>query len=177
MVELNNLQFTVAQALQFLVFTSRLLATDLNIETIIWNHYAVFLLFRLQSLVLLSPNLHSTNLHNSLTAPNCTALVPIRFSTANFPTSDRWRLVPALNCTLLQPTTDYKRPLLYPISLRRVLTENTLRHSYTANSLVRWLSPSNEIQTFVLLLLARIAGCLSSRCMAMIMYFWLALKL
>jgi hypothetical protein len=38
------------------------------------------MLFRLQSLC---TNLYSTTLHNSLTAPNCTALVPIRFSTAN----------------------------------------------------------------------------------------------
>jgi hypothetical protein len=33
--------------------------------------------------VLLCPSLYSTNLHNSLTAPNYTALVPIRLSTAN----------------------------------------------------------------------------------------------
>jgi hypothetical protein len=33
--------------------------------------------------VLLCPNLYSTDLHNSLTAPNCTALLPIRFSTAS----------------------------------------------------------------------------------------------
>jgi hypothetical protein len=33
--------------------------------------------------VLLCPNLYSTNLYNSLTAPNCTSLVSIRLSTAN----------------------------------------------------------------------------------------------
>jgi hypothetical protein len=43
--------------------------------------------------------------------------------------------------------------------------------------LARCLLPSNELQTFVAQLLARIAGCLSSRCMATIMYFWHVLKL
>jgi hypothetical protein len=40
---------TVAHALGFSVFISRLLATDLNTETGTSNHYEVFLLFRLQS--------------------------------------------------------------------------------------------------------------------------------
>jgi hypothetical protein len=48
--DLHNFHFTVAQALGFSVFTSRLLATDLNTETSASNHYEVFLLFRLQSL-------------------------------------------------------------------------------------------------------------------------------
>jgi hypothetical protein len=39
-------QFTVAHALGFSVFTTRLLATDLNTETSASNHYEVFLLFR-----------------------------------------------------------------------------------------------------------------------------------
>jgi hypothetical protein len=46
--ELHNFQFTVAHALGFQVFTSRLLATVLNTETSTSNHYEVFLLFRLQ---------------------------------------------------------------------------------------------------------------------------------
>jgi hypothetical protein len=46
---LHNLQFTVTHALGFSVFTSRLLATDLNTETSTWNHYAVFLSFLVQS--------------------------------------------------------------------------------------------------------------------------------
>jgi hypothetical protein len=41
---------TAAHALGFQVFTSRLLATDLNIQTSTSNHYEVFLQFRLQSL-------------------------------------------------------------------------------------------------------------------------------
>jgi hypothetical protein len=41
--DLHTLQFTVAHALGFPVFTSRLPATDLNRETIISNHYKVFL--------------------------------------------------------------------------------------------------------------------------------------
>jgi hypothetical protein len=40
---LYNLQFAVADALGFSVFTSRLLATDLNTEIITSNHYEVFL--------------------------------------------------------------------------------------------------------------------------------------
>jgi hypothetical protein len=47
--DLHNLQFTIAHALGFSVFTSRLLATDLNTETSVSDHYEV-LLFRLQSL-------------------------------------------------------------------------------------------------------------------------------
>jgi hypothetical protein len=43
--DLYNLQFTVAQALGFSVFTSRVLATDLNTETRSSNHYEVFLPF------------------------------------------------------------------------------------------------------------------------------------
>jgi hypothetical protein len=43
--DLNPFQFTVAHALGFSVSTSRLLATDLNTETITANHYEVFLPF------------------------------------------------------------------------------------------------------------------------------------
>jgi hypothetical protein len=46
--DLHNLQFTVANAL-ISVFTSRLLATDLNTETSTSNHYEVFLPFLVQS--------------------------------------------------------------------------------------------------------------------------------
>jgi hypothetical protein len=74
----THFQFTAARALGFSVSTSCLLAMDLNTDTITSNHYEVFLLLRLQSFC---TNLYSTNLHNSLTAQSCTALVPIRFST------------------------------------------------------------------------------------------------
>jgi hypothetical protein len=47
--DLHNLQFTVAHALGFSVSTSRLLATDLNIETSTSNHYEVFLPCLVQS--------------------------------------------------------------------------------------------------------------------------------
>jgi hypothetical protein len=47
--DLHNLQFPVAQALGFSVFTSRLLATDLNTETSTSNHYEVFFPFLVQS--------------------------------------------------------------------------------------------------------------------------------
>jgi hypothetical protein len=44
-----RVQSTVAHALGFSVSTSRLLATDLNIETSTSNHYEVFLPFLVQS--------------------------------------------------------------------------------------------------------------------------------
>jgi hypothetical protein len=44
-----NLQFTVACSLRFFVFTSRVLATDLNTETSTSSHYEVFLPFLVQS--------------------------------------------------------------------------------------------------------------------------------
>jgi hypothetical protein len=47
--DLHTFQFTVAHALGFLFYTSRLLATDLNTETITSNYYEAFLLVRLQS--------------------------------------------------------------------------------------------------------------------------------
>jgi hypothetical protein len=45
--DLHTLQFTVAHALGFSASTSRLLATDLNTETITLNCHEVFLLFYL----------------------------------------------------------------------------------------------------------------------------------
>jgi hypothetical protein len=47
--DLHTFQFTVAHAVGFSVSTSRLLATDLNTETIISNRYEVFLPFLVQS--------------------------------------------------------------------------------------------------------------------------------
>jgi hypothetical protein len=47
--DLHNLLFTVIYALGFSVSTSRILATDLNIETITSNHYEVFLPFLVHS--------------------------------------------------------------------------------------------------------------------------------
>jgi hypothetical protein len=50
--DLHNLEFTFAHALGLSVFTSHLLAMDLNTETSTSTHYEVFLLFclHLQSL-------------------------------------------------------------------------------------------------------------------------------
>jgi hypothetical protein len=45
----THFQFTVAHALGFFVFTSRVLVTDLNTETSTSNHYEVFLPFLVQS--------------------------------------------------------------------------------------------------------------------------------
>jgi hypothetical protein len=47
--DLHNFQFTVAHALGFSAFTSRLLATDLNTETSTSNHCELFLPFLVQS--------------------------------------------------------------------------------------------------------------------------------
>jgi hypothetical protein len=47
--DLHTFKFTIAHALGFSLSTSRLLATDLNIETITSNHYEDFLPFILQS--------------------------------------------------------------------------------------------------------------------------------
>jgi hypothetical protein len=41
--DLLTFQFTAVHAIGFSVSTSRLLATDLNTETVISNHYEVFL--------------------------------------------------------------------------------------------------------------------------------------
>jgi hypothetical protein len=43
--DLPTFQFTVARALGFSVSTSRILARDVNAETITSNHYEVFLSF------------------------------------------------------------------------------------------------------------------------------------
>jgi hypothetical protein len=53
--DLHIFQFTVAHALTFSVFTSRILATDLNTETITSNHYEVFLPFLVQSFLNADP--------------------------------------------------------------------------------------------------------------------------
>jgi hypothetical protein len=47
--DLHTFQFTVAHALGISVSIIRILATDLNTETIVSNHYEVFLPFLLQS--------------------------------------------------------------------------------------------------------------------------------
>jgi hypothetical protein len=41
--DVHNLQFAVTHALEFSVFTSRFLATDLNTDTVTSNHYEGFL--------------------------------------------------------------------------------------------------------------------------------------
>jgi hypothetical protein len=47
--ELHNFRFTATHALGFSVFTSRILATDLNTGTVTSNHYEIFLPFFIQS--------------------------------------------------------------------------------------------------------------------------------
>jgi hypothetical protein len=47
--DVHNLQFTVTHALGFSIFTSCLLAMDLNTQTSTSDHYEVFLPFLVQS--------------------------------------------------------------------------------------------------------------------------------
>jgi hypothetical protein len=47
--DLHNFQSIIAHALGFSVFTSHLLATDLNTETSTLNHYEIILPFLVQS--------------------------------------------------------------------------------------------------------------------------------
>jgi hypothetical protein len=74
--DLHNLQFTVAHALGFPVFISRLLATDLNTESSTSNHYEVFLPFLVQSPWNLGTQLELLSVassHNTDNAENSTA--------------------------------------------------------------------------------------------------------
>jgi hypothetical protein len=70
---LHTFQSTVAHALGFSIFTSHLLAMDLNTEISTSNHCEVSCHFVFNHYVLLCPNLYSTNLHNSLRT--CSTLV------------------------------------------------------------------------------------------------------
>jgi hypothetical protein len=70
----THFQFTVAHALGFSISTSRLLRTDLNTELAIQITIKSSCYFVFNHYVLHCPNLYSTNLHNSLTAPNWTAV-------------------------------------------------------------------------------------------------------
>jgi hypothetical protein len=70
--DLRNLQFTVAHALGFSVFTSRLLATDLNTDTITSFHYESFLSSAtLYSSVLICTRSSQFTLHSRPCSLNC----------------------------------------------------------------------------------------------------------
>jgi hypothetical protein len=104
--DLHNLQITVAHALGFPVFTSRLLATDLNTETSPSKYYEVFLLFRLKHSVLLCPNLYSINLPNSLRTRFILLLV---FSTAE----SSWILLSCKRTSVIYPRHGQRRKQFY----------------------------------------------------------------
>jgi hypothetical protein len=80
--DLHNLQFTVAHTLGLSVFTSRLLAVDLNRETSTSKHYEVSCCFFFNHFVLLCPNLRSTDLHSSLRT--CSTLILVPSATQNW---------------------------------------------------------------------------------------------
>jgi hypothetical protein len=67
---LHTFQFTVAHVLGFFVFTSRLLATDLNTETSTSSHYEIFLPFLVQSPWDLGTQLKSFSATRGLTLYN-----------------------------------------------------------------------------------------------------------
>jgi hypothetical protein len=64
--DLHTLQFTVAHALGFFVFTSRLLATDLNTETSTSNRYEIFLPFLVQPFWNVGTQINFTALNSAL---------------------------------------------------------------------------------------------------------------
>jgi hypothetical protein len=102
---LHNFQVTAAHALGFSVFSSRLLATDLNRETSPSNHYEAFLTFHVQLPLNLGTQLKTLLDSSSL------QLVCFRRS-------------------LLHLTTACKRPLLSHINLLSGPTENTKLDRY-----------------------------------------------
>jgi hypothetical protein len=125
---LHTSQFTVAHALGFSVFTSRLLATDLNIEISTSKHYEVLLTFLVQSLL------------------NLTAL----WWTQNW--SSRRCLLPRtnLNGTALKTEDFYICNCRYVASAptthgKHSYIENESRDSCLASPLALWLLPSNEL--------------------------------
>jgi hypothetical protein len=110
--DLHTFQFTVAHALGFSVFTSHLLATDLNTETSTSNHYEVFLSFLVQS---------PWNLGTQLKTPSATHSSSL-----------------LLACLLLPLTTTHCLGILltYIDAARTRITENT-RH-VIATQPVHW---------------------------------------
>jgi hypothetical protein len=127
--------------------------------------------------VLFCPNLYSTNLHNSLTAPSRTALVPLRFSTTNrllislyysmhkvftshikssqanssSTTNFLW-LSLTVNClqVMLRTLLHSRGTTLVAGNRGSTVTSHGVpRDRYLGSPLVCWLLPSNKLQTFV----------------------------
>jgi hypothetical protein len=150
--DLHTFQFTVAHALGFSVFSSRLLATDLNTEISTSNHKEVFLLFLVQSPWVLGTQL-KTLLDSSSLLLAC-SLLPLT--------------PPAYDClqtTFVVPykpsARTYRKHVMW--SLSTVVWRQRLRGSVFTKPL-----PRNGLHNSVVLLLrACNTGCLSSRCLAM----------
>jgi hypothetical protein len=107
--------------------------------------------------------------------PNLEGKVPVFLSPGNRVTQFTPRLwVPSSS----PPTTSRATVEVFDPAYSHILshslgtdhTEITSCDSYSASSLARWVSPSNELQTFALLLRALIAECSSSSCLAMRWY-------
>jgi hypothetical protein len=153
-----------SHALGFYVFTSRLLATDLNteLELQITMKSSCYLIF--DHSVHLCPNLYSINLHNSL----ITLILILVPSTAEPPLgSFQWRLrvldSRLLSYDWLQTTftvpykpsarNPEKTPIIEDVFTVLLLStghgadhiENKPRDSNLASTLARWLLPSNEL--------------------------------
>jgi hypothetical protein len=90
--------------------------------------------------VLLCPNLYSAKIHNSLTAPSCISLVPIRFSTAH-------RLLISLHCSTLKVFTSHVK------SSQANFFNCEIRGSYR-----RLLEPSTAFNSDCLMLLLVMLG-------------------
>jgi hypothetical protein len=124
----------------FSVFTSRLLATDLNAETSASNHYEVFLLFCLQlfytslswSVLNLSSHFTKDTLHSRPCTLYCWTITGV-FSNPSYNRS-----------SLYWPCTDNTENTV-PLLLSADQTENKPRGNYLASPLARWLLPSNEL--------------------------------
>jgi hypothetical protein len=135
MSDLHTFQFTVARALGFPVSTSRLLATDLNTETVtVSSDYALQILH-------IKSSLHRSTLHNSRREPTWTAEFHCRYYSLS------------LNWQLLTRSLQFTRSgLLQLRTSHRELTVNELQSLLEILDLTR-----GKTQSSVLLLTSRVA--------------------
>jgi hypothetical protein len=145
MADLHNLQSTVTQALRISVFTSRILATDLNTETSTSNHYEVFLPFHVQSLWNLGTQLKRLLESSSLLlACFCRLLLtpPAYCSLFQLTThSSSLLLTPPAYCSLLQLIAHSSSLLLTPPAYYSLL--QLIAHSSSLRLLAKSKSKSN----------------------------------
>jgi hypothetical protein len=137
-------------------FPSLLVISWLRISTqklVLWITMKSSCDFVFNHSVLFCPTLYSINLHNSLRTRSILVLVhstanpPGLFTNPSYSRSSLYRFCTDIteNTVLLLLSADHR--------------ENKSRDSYLASPLARWLLPSNELRTFVLLLRAHNTGC------------------